>query len=240
MRRINQINVKRRLLPDYAVRALIILILSNILVYYGARALNAMSGRSYLDMTGIIDRAIPVIPGFSVIYLIAFPFWYATYFFICRSDRSKCFRLVATAVTAKLLCGVLFVMIPTTIIRPEITGQGPANVLLEFIYATDSPDNLFPSIHCLESWLCFLAVNEEEKALEWLKFSAFFLAVAICLSTLFTKQHVVADVIAGVFIADFLWHRGSAFICDVLLCGQDLVRGRKFERVQRTFKRLYL
>ena len=192
-------------LPPYAVVALSILIVSNLGVYYGARLINELLDRPYLDMTGAIDRAIPVIPAFSIIYVAAFPFWYVTYFVICRSNRERCIRLVSADVAAKLLCGVLFILIPTTNVRPVLADSGFGNWLLGLIYASDAPDNLFPSIHCLESWMCYLAIRNEEKVPVWVKDSALILALLICLATLFTKQHVLVDALAGLVIADGVW-----------------------------------
>ena len=196
-------------LPPYAVVALVVLIISNLGVYYGARLINDLLGRQYLDMTGAIDLATPVIPAFSIIYVLAFPFWYATYFFICRSDRQRCIRLVSTDVAAKLLCGVIFILFPTTNVRPELASEGLGNWLLGLIYAGDAPNNLFPSIHCLESWLCYLAIRNEEKVPNWVKDSALVLALLICLATLFTKQHVIVDSLAGLVIADGAWRLGD-------------------------------
>ena len=198
-----------KILPPYAVKALIILAASNLLIYYGARALNEMLGRPYLNMAGPVDAIIPVIPAFSIIYVIAFPFWYVTYFMVCCSDRERCRRLVTADVVAKVICGVIFVVLPTANIRPELTGNGIGETVLGFIYASDSPDNLFPSIHCLESWICFRALKEEERVPEWLKASAFVLAILICLSTLFTKQHLLPDALAGVMLADVIWNLQS-------------------------------
>ncbi|MBO4415312.1 MAG: phosphatase PAP2 family protein [Lachnospiraceae bacterium] len=207
---IRKTNIKRtninksrfdRFLPSFAIVPLIMLVLSNISVYYGARLLNAFLDRPYHDMSGIVDNAIPVIPGFAIIYLLAFPFWYISYFMICRSDPDKCRATVIVSVTAKLLCGLIFVMIPTTGPRPDVTGSGISGTLLGFIYAMDTPDNLFPSIHCFESVLCFLFINDEPKVHRSIKLSALVLAVLICLSTLFTKQHVLPDVLSGILLA---------------------------------------
>ena len=214
----------RKFLPPYAVVALSLLVISNLVAYYGARMLNAWLGRPYLNMTGAIDGIIPVIPAFSIIYVIAFPFWYITYFLICRSDRERCWRLVITDVAAKTLCGVIFILLPTTNVRPEITGTGIGDTILGFIYESDVPDNLFPSIHCLESWICFLAIRDEEKVHVWIKTSAFILAFLICLSTVFTKQHVFVDLIAGVFIADFSWNLGTPEFVRALRLGRRLGR----------------
>ena len=62
-----------RLIPSYAVLPLIILIVSNIAVYYGTRLLNDILNRPYIDMTSNLDMRIPVIPGFSIVYYIISP-----------------------------------------------------------------------------------------------------------------------------------------------------------------------
>ena len=189
------------LLPSYAVVPLLILIFSNLIVYYGARVINFALNRTYYDMAGNIDRMLPVVPSFVILYVAAFPFWYITYYLICRSNPDNCYATVVASVTAKLLCGVLFIMFPATIVRPELTGAGLSDKLLGFIYSVDAADNLFPSIHCLESWLCFLFIKDEVKVPRPVKLMSMLLAIGICLSTLFTKQHVFADVVSGVLIA---------------------------------------
>lgn len=200
-------------LPRFAVIPLILLILSNVTVYYGARVFNALLDRPYLDMTCPVDKAIPLVPGFAIIYLIAFPFWYVTYFMICRCDPAKCRATVTVSIAAKLLCGLIFILIPTAGIRPVITEKGIAGSALGFIYAMDCPDNLFPSIHCFESVLCFLFITDEQKLHRGIKFFAFILAAAICLSTLFTKQHVLCDVLSGCVLAFAAYFARRMYIC---------------------------
>ena len=191
----------RKLIPSYAILPLIILVVSNIAVYYGTRLLNDALNRPYIDMTSRFDMRIPVIPGFSVIYVLAFPFWYITYFMIVRSNPEKARATVIVNVAAKILCGVIFVLLPATNVRPVLTETTLFEKLLGIIYQMDSPDNLFPSIHCLESVLCFLFITDESDVHNGIKLASMYLAIFICLSTLFTKQHVMIDVFSGVIIA---------------------------------------
>ena len=76
-------------------------------------------------------------------------------------------------------------------------------------------DNLFPSIHCLVSWFCFLGIKDQKRIPTWYKGVSFTLAVLVFLSTIFTKQHVLVDVAGGVILAQVcfilgqktkLWH----------------------------------
>lgn len=198
-------SIMQKILPRHAVGPLLLLVFSNLIVYYGARAFNMLMNREYLNMTGRLDGIIPPIPAFVIFYVLAYPFWYITYYLICRSDAGKARRVVWTDVAAKLFCGLIFILIPTTMSRPSISSDNFCGALLNAVYASDAPDNLFPSIHCLESWICFLAIRDEEKVPDWVKISAFVLAVLICLSTVFTKQHVLIDGVAGVLIADIAW-----------------------------------
>lgn len=190
-------------LPKYLLIAVLILIFSNLGVYYGAITLNELLGRTYLDMTGSLDLATPFLPGFSFFYVAAYPFWYLSYYFLCRRSRELCREIIITDVAAKLFCGLLFILIPTTNVRPELADTGAANAVLGFIYHMDKPHNLFPSIHCLESWLCFVYIRKVSKEDNpGLCIFSFVLMAGICLSTVFTRQHVWVDVLAGIIIAE--------------------------------------
>ena len=48
---------------------------------------------------------------------------------------------------------------PTTNTRPVITDGGLWNQLALWLYSIDAADNLFPSIHCLVSWFCYLGIR---------------------------------------------------------------------------------
>ncbi len=72
-----------------------------------------------------------------------------------------------------------------------------------WLYSMDPANNLFPSIHCLTSWFCVIAIRKQKRIPTWYQVLSVIIALAICISTLTTKQHVVVDVFAGVFLAEF-------------------------------------
>ena len=72
---------------------------------------------------------------------------------------------------------------------------------MRMLYAMDAADNLFPSIHCLTSWFCYIAVQDNKNVPRWYRCFSLVMALLICVSTLTTKQHVIVDVVAGVFLA---------------------------------------
>ena len=86
--------------------------------------------------------------------------------------------------------------------RPEIVGTTIWDEIMKVLYAVDMPSNLFPSIHCLVSWLCYVGVRGKSYIPKWYQVFSCVMAIAVFISTLTTKQHVVIDVIAGFVLAE--------------------------------------
>ena len=105
-----------------------------------------------------------------------------------------------------ILSFLCFVLLPTTLERPEITGGGLWNLMMRIVYWVDTPENLFPSLHCSTGWLCWVGIRRRKDLPLWLKLLSLLLSLMVCISTLTTHQHVTADVVSGVALAelDFL------------------------------------
>lgn len=197
----------RHLIPSYAAFPLFFALLWNQAVYYGARI--ATASFPHYDLTTYFDRLIPVVPFFTSIYFLAFPFWAIGYILCVRIGRDQAMTLLCGDFLAKGVCLIFFLLLPTTNIRPEITGHGIWKTLLLWLYRTDSPDNLFPSIHCLVSWLCFAGMRRQPAIPVPWQAVALFMALLVFLSTLFTRQHVIADVLGAVVIGEACYRIAS-------------------------------
>ena len=115
---------------------------------------------------------------------------------------------MATDLTIHLTCFVIFLILPTTNVRPEITGNSWSEQMLQFVYAMDggnSPSNLFPSIHCYVSWLSWRSVHKSEKIPEWYQHFSLIFAILIIISTQVLKQHYLVDAVAGVVLVELAW-----------------------------------
>ena len=123
-------------------------------------------------------------------------------FVIGRESREVCYEVLTAEQIAKLCCLVAFIAIPTTIIRPEVTGTGFFQWLSRLIYSMDSPDNLLPSVHCLENWICFRGAMKCKKVGKGYKIFTFVAAILVFASTLMVKQHVVLDVVAAIVVVE--------------------------------------
>ena len=185
---------KRRvwLLPLWAV-------LWNQTVYYGGNALARDMPHRSLELW--VDPLIPVLPWTVSIYLGCFLFWAAIYVLLAREKPETSCRFYLADFLAKGVCLIFFLLLPTTNLRPALSGDGIWERLLLLVYRVDAPTNLFPSIHCLVSWLCFLGVRGIKGLPRWGVWFTGLTAVCICLSTLTTRQHVAVDVAGGILLA---------------------------------------
>jgi membrane-associated phospholipid phosphatase len=94
---------------------------------------------------------------------------------------------------------ICFLLYPTVAPRPDtVPGDGFAVWGLRFLYDADPPYNCFPSIHVAHSLVSALACYRVHRQLGVF---AVLCASLVALSTLFTKQHYVADLIAGILLA---------------------------------------
>ena len=134
-------------------------------------------------------------------------FWLLSGLDLIAASREKEFvwRFFAADVLARLVCMAFYLLLPTTNVRPSIPEQGFWNQMLALLYQMDAADNLFPSIHCLNSWFCYIAVRGRREIPRWYQRFSFWAALAVFVSTLTTKQHVIADVIGGALLAEVTW-----------------------------------
>lgn len=200
----------------FAASALVILgiaFLWNEVVYLGARQI-AQSWHHY-DMTTSIDRLVPFLPWTVSIYLGCYLFWCINYYLCAVQEKPERDRFFCADALSKGICFVLFLLIPATNIRPEIVGDTVWDILMKLLYQIDAADNLFPSIHCLVSWFCWIGVRKRKDIPVLYRHFSLAMAVAVCISTLTTRQHVIADVVCSVTLAEVCY----------ILSGRTKVRG---------------
>lgn len=189
-----------KILPKYAFLPLIICLGLNAFTYFGTRLFT--TGLYHYDLSLPIDYMIPFTPFMMSVYVLAYVVWIVGFIVIGRESREVCYEVLTAEQIAKLCCLVAFIAIPTTIIRPEVTGTGFFQWLSRLIYSMDSPDNLLPSVHCLENWICFRGAMKCKKVGKGYKIFMFVAAILVFASTLMVKQHVVLDVVAAIVVVE--------------------------------------
>ena len=168
--------------------------------YFGAAQLAPRAPTTGFPSTAL-DAAIPAWPPSVFAYLWAYPGAFLP-LFVIASDRG--FRRVAAAYAAAIaLASACFLAFPVNAvglrIPPEALDPGEFGAwTLRWIYVTDPPHNLFPSLHVALLALSTFACRRVRPALGPGLLAAL-VAVAVAVST--TRQHYVVDTIAGVALA---------------------------------------
>lgn len=140
-----------------------------------------------------LDRALPLEPAWMLVYGSLYIFVIVLPLFVVR-ERTLVRRAMQAYLLVMGLSYAIFLLYPTRASRPDIAGDGFAAWTLQIMYDIDPPYNCFPSLHVAYSFVSALACARVHRgvgraALAW--------AALIGVSTVFTKQHYVLDVIAG-------------------------------------------
>jgi len=188
------------LVPVFCIVPLLAVLAWNMLVYSGSMRITRDWYHHNIEFG--IDKLIPFVPWTVSIYLICYLFWVANYIICARKDKVEAYRFLGADILAKTVCFVFYILLPTTNVRPEVVGTTIWDEIMRVLYQVDMPSNLFPSIHCLVSWLCYVGVRRKKHIPMWYQVFSCVMAIAVFISTLTTKQHVVIDVIAGLVLAE--------------------------------------
>jgi len=167
------------------------------------------------NVSTFIDRHIP----FNQYFVVPYVFWYVfvviilAYFAV--KDSKIYFRMLTGMTAGILICCLIYLIYPTTIARPDISGSDPFTRLVLIIYSNDQPYNCAPSIHVLNTVLPTMLMFGFSKKY-WVKALVAINAIVICLSTMFIKQHAFIDVLSAIVLAlimypiissDYIWSR---------------------------------
>lgn len=197
----------RSLIPQYSLIPLLLALVFNMTVYSGARLI--AGGWYHYNIESFLDRMIPFWPPSAAVYLGCYVFWVVNYILIARQEKKEVCSFFAGDFLSRIICLAFFLLFPTTNTRPDVGDTGFWNMVMRLIYRVDAADNLFPSIHCLVSWFCYIGIrNREDISVRYRRFSCI-MAILICISTLTTKQHVIPDAAAGIILAEICFRAGK-------------------------------
>jgi membrane-associated phospholipid phosphatase len=154
-----------------------------------------------------LDRALPVEPAWAPIYLSLFLAALLPVFVLHQQDLIR--RTVNAYLAAWLASFAVFFAYPTVATIPaSVPGDGFLDWMLRTIYSSDVRYNCFPSLHVAQSFLAAFACWRVHRGVGGV---AFVWATLVGISTLYTKQHYVLDVISGALLAavmDWIFMRG--------------------------------
>jgi len=150
----------------------------------------------------VLDRFVPFRPEYVWLYLCVYPFFILPFF---RAPRTAIvYRLAVGYVLMLLVSYAIFLAMPVTYDRPVLPVPHAtfSTWALGIVHGQDPPWNCLPSTHCSVALLAALALRESGRAVGIWGLAT---AIGIAVSTVYTKQHYIVDVLAGFSVAFATW-----------------------------------
>ncbi|MBQ9591173.1 MAG: serine/threonine protein phosphatase [Butyrivibrio sp.] len=190
-------------LMDYLKLAVPILIYAPIYLYWFIY-IEHHTFAHYTVIHTAIDDHIPFVEAFIIPYFMWFAYVSLTLLFFMFSfdveDYYKNFFFLATGMTVFLVISTLFPNMHQ--LRPAVMPRDNVFThLVQFIYDSDTPTNLWPSIHVYNSIGTMIAVHHSKRFTKRGIIIMDIIGWLIILSTVFVKQHSFYDVTTAFIMA---------------------------------------
>ena len=154
-----------------------------------------------------LDDKIPFCEYFIIPYFLWFLYITVTigYFLLFNENTTEFWSLILNLAIGMTLFLIVSYVYPNGLnIRPiEFANDSVFTRMVQFLYRTDTPTNVLPSIHVYNSVAAFSAIHtcKNLQKHKGIRTGAFILTTLIILSTMFLKQHSIADVATGITCA---------------------------------------
>lgn len=153
-----------------------------------------------------VDSMIPFNEYFIIPYYIWFLYVTFMLMFLFFKDVDEFYRYGLYLALGMSLSLFICQIFPNgTTLRPENLDPNK-NIfthMVAFIYKSDTPTNVFPSIHVFNSIATHVAIVRSRFFYNNIKVKtvSFIIMISICLSTLFLKQHSFLDVVGATILS---------------------------------------
>lgn len=161
----------------------------------------------YTIVESDLDQYIPFCEWFVIPYFLWFGYVAVTIAYFFFTNKRDFTRLCLFLFVGMTVCLLIYYIWPNgQNLRPDLSTLGRENIftrMLAGLYTTDTSTNVCPSIHVLNSVGCCVAIFKSNalQNKKWIRGSALILTIAICLSTVFLKQHSLVDVFWGLVLS---------------------------------------
>lgn len=163
----------------------------------------------YTVMHVALDDRIPFNEYFVIPYLLWFLYVAGAVLYFFFTDKQDYYRLCIFLFTGMTISLLICTFFPNgtdlrTVVDPE---KNFCSLLVSILHKADTSTNVFPSIHAYNSLGVHFAIMNSKtlKDKKMVRWGSFILMVAICLSTMFLKQHSVVDVLGATIMAYVLY-----------------------------------
>ena len=172
-----------------------------------------------------VDDKIPFCEVFIVPYLLWFAYVSAVVVFLFFKNKTDYFRACAFLFTGMTVFLIISTLFPNghDLRLATMPRDNVFTSMVAALWKTDTPTNLWPSIHVYNSMGAHFAVmrSAELKEKKGIRIVSGMLAFSIILSTMFLKQHSVFDVATGLALGTVMY---------VLVYRRDIVLAARAQR----------
>jgi membrane-associated phospholipid phosphatase len=163
-----------------------------LMIYGGANWITGLHGYRISLRIGF-DLKFPFLSATAIVYLSLFPMFWLSPFVLRAPARLRAFARALAIVI--VISGIGFVLVPAEPIELGSVATDASGKLFQFADWLNLTHNYFPSLHVGMAVLCAASYCRFAPWSAGILFSLW--AAAIALSTLFLRQHYIADVLAG-------------------------------------------
>ncbi len=160
-----------------------------------------------------LDTVIPFAPAWAIFYLYLFyPLSALTMAWFSVVDYRRGYPLAWSLILINLAADLVYLVFPVTtdlwrqqLLAHPLTGNPFAQAMYD-TFARDPSFNCFPSLHAAVATICWYAwhryARQKKTAVtRGISIGMLVVGIGVVLSTLFVKQHYIADEIAGILLA---------------------------------------
>jgi len=175
-----------------------------LLLVLGAILIQSIYTPTSLLLTGGIEPKLlidifPLWIIWVVPYALCYPLWALGLGWLILKMDERLFRATIAGIFFTVSLGVsIFILFPTYVVQPQLTGTDILSKLLLSIQIVGGDHDALPSAHIYTSVVLALFYRDWYPRYKWVWL---LIVVIVSLSTLFTNQHYIADVLAGYLTA---------------------------------------
>ena len=174
--------------------------------------------KNYRVIHVTLDDYIPFCEGFVIPYFLWFLYVSATVAYFFFKDKDDYYRTCIFLFTGMTIFLIISTLFPNGHhLRPQVMPRDNIFTwMVSRLYRTDTPTNLWPSIHVYNSLGAHFAIVKSNKLCENrpVRGISLLLCISIILSTMFIKQHSVFDVVTAFIMAALMY--GVVYKYDIL------------------------
>jgi len=180
-----------------------------ILLILGVVLIQSIYTPTSLLLKGGIEPKLPVdvFPLWTVWvipYVLCYPLWAFSLIWLVLKMDEQSFRKTIAGLFFTVSLGIsIFILFPTYIMPPELHGADILTSLLGSIQVAGGTYDALPSAHIYTTVVLALFYSAWYPRFKWVWL---FIVLIVSLSTLFTQQHYIADVLAG-YLTGWLGYR---------------------------------